>query len=293
MAVSLPEPASGFYTSKHLKLHYTDWGNPDAPLLLMLHGGLEHSRVWDPLAQALRDRYHVVCPDLRGHGDSEWCTGGLYSVLDSVMDMVFLVRHLGKRPSVMMGHSWGGNVAVRYTAICPDDVTHLISIEGLSHFTTQDDTLLPGTRLIKLRNWLKEQEKLEGKQPRRYADIASAVDRLHAGYPRVERAFVEHIVRHGVRKNDDGTLSWKYDDMVRSGSPSDITQKELEQLWASIACPVLLIYGGKSWASNPAKDGRAALFQNARVELVEEAGHNIHHEQPEHSRKIISEFLAG
>lgn len=68
-------PQSRFYHSRGLRLHYLDWGNESAPLLILVHGGLEHARVWDHLAPQLCADWHVVVPDLRGHGDSDWSPG--------------------------------------------------------------------------------------------------------------------------------------------------------------------------------------------------------------------------
>ncbi|MGA3002432.1 MAG: alpha/beta fold hydrolase, partial [Acetobacteraceae bacterium] len=65
-------PTSRIYFSQRLRLHYVDWGNPDAPPLLLVHGGRDHCRNWDWVATALQDEYHVIAPDLRGHGDSQW-----------------------------------------------------------------------------------------------------------------------------------------------------------------------------------------------------------------------------
>ena len=75
MDIASDAPQSRYYQSQGLRLHFTDWGNPSAPPLLLVHGGLDHSRSWDHLAQALRADFHVVAPDLRGHGCSGWATG--------------------------------------------------------------------------------------------------------------------------------------------------------------------------------------------------------------------------
>ena len=63
-------PTSHTYFSQRLRLHYTDWGNPDAPPMILIHGGRDHCRNWDWVAQELRDDWHIIAPDLRGHGDS-------------------------------------------------------------------------------------------------------------------------------------------------------------------------------------------------------------------------------
>ena len=80
-------PTSHYYYSQRLKLHYVDWGNTAAPPLLLIHGGRDHARNWDWVALALRDTYHIIAPDLRGHGDSEWAWGGQYAMIDYVLDM--------------------------------------------------------------------------------------------------------------------------------------------------------------------------------------------------------------
>ena len=92
-------PASHTYFSQRLRLHYVDWGNPDAPPLILMHGGRDHCRSWDWVALALRDRYHVIAPDLRGHGDSQWVIGSGYAMIDYVYDLAHLVRQQGPRAS--------------------------------------------------------------------------------------------------------------------------------------------------------------------------------------------------
>ena len=83
-------PTSHSYFSQRLRLHYVDWGNEGAPPLLMIHGGRDHCRNWDWVAEALRDDYHIIAPDLRGHGDSQWMKGGSYNHVDYVYDIAQL-----------------------------------------------------------------------------------------------------------------------------------------------------------------------------------------------------------
>ena len=66
----MPDPENRFYESQGLKLHYADWGNENAPALILVHGGRDHCRSWDLIARSLQRHFHVVAPDLRGHGDS-------------------------------------------------------------------------------------------------------------------------------------------------------------------------------------------------------------------------------
>src|SRR5260370_36230016 len=87
MDAATDAPQSRYYHSQGLRLHFTDWGNPQAPPLLLVHGGLDHSRSRDHLARALPRNFHVVAPDLRGQGESEWATGSRYSLAQQVSDL--------------------------------------------------------------------------------------------------------------------------------------------------------------------------------------------------------------
>jgi alpha-beta hydrolase superfamily lysophospholipase len=89
------EPADRFYESQGLRLHYVDWGNETAPPLILVHGGLDHCRNWDAIARELQPHFHIMAPDLRGHGDSEWAKGSSYSLTDHVYDLSRLIRFAG------------------------------------------------------------------------------------------------------------------------------------------------------------------------------------------------------
>ena len=106
-------------------------GNTAAPPLLLIHGGRDHARNWDWVALALRDAYHIIAPDLRGHGDSEWARGGQYAMIDYVLDMAQLLEQLQMFPITIIGHSLGGGIACQYSGTYPERVKQLVAIEGL------------------------------------------------------------------------------------------------------------------------------------------------------------------
>ena len=120
MDIASDAPQSRYFQSQGLKLHFTDWGNASAPPLLLVHGGLDHSRSWDHLAQALRGDFHVMAPDLRGHGDSGWATGSSYSLADHVYDLTGLMKSEGFDKVSIVGHSMGGMVSLTYAGAFPD-----------------------------------------------------------------------------------------------------------------------------------------------------------------------------
>jgi len=126
-------PSSHIYFSQRLRLHYVAWGNPDAPPLLLIHGGSDHSRSWDWVAKDLRGDYRVLAPDLRGHGDSQWAPGGGCYLVDFVYNIVQLVRQTQLTGLTTIAHSLGGSIALLYAALFPDTVRKLVIIEGLAH----------------------------------------------------------------------------------------------------------------------------------------------------------------
>jgi pimeloyl-ACP methyl ester carboxylesterase len=121
-------PTSHYFYSQRLKLHYVDWGSADKPALLLIHGGRDHARNWDWVAQELRLDYHIIAPDLRGHGDSEWAIGGSYAMVDYVLDVAQLLSALQLFPITIIGHSLGGAIALQYSGIYPDRVRKVVAI---------------------------------------------------------------------------------------------------------------------------------------------------------------------
>ena len=114
-------PTSHIYFSQRLRLHYLDWGNPEAPPLLLVHGHRDHCHNWDWVAEALRDEYHIVAPDFRGHGDSAWVYGAAYSHGEYIYDLAQLIHQLELSPVTIIAHSLGGSVALRYAGIYPEN----------------------------------------------------------------------------------------------------------------------------------------------------------------------------
>lgn len=291
MTSSLAAPVSHYYLSQRLRLHYLDWGNPTAPPLLLLHGSRDHCRSWDWLVQELRQQWHVITPDLRGHGDSQWSSDGQYSTTSLIYDLAELIEQLQLAPLTLVGHSLGGSVCVRFAGIYPDKVRKLASIEGLglsSRLPAQDAQVEIAERMQK---WIGEQRQLATREPHGYSSIEAACARMQEANQHLSPQQIRHLTEHGVKQNDDGTYSWKFDNYLRSRPPVDMTSEQIQTLWSRISCPTLLIYGNQSWASNPQVDGRIKYFRNAQVASIDGAGHWVHHDQPQQVMALLKEFL--
>jgi pimeloyl-ACP methyl ester carboxylesterase len=286
------EPTSRRFISQRLKLAYADWGNAGAPLLILMHGGRDHSRSLDFVARGLSDHYHVIAPDLRGHGDSDWSPEGDYAMQSFVYDLAQLIDQLGAPTVTLVAHSLGGSIAIRYAGLYPDRVEKLIAIEGLGlspKLQAERDKIPMAERL---RAWIADKRAASARAPKRYQSVEEALLRMKEENKFLADPLARHLTEHGLKTNEDGTFSWKFDNYVRIWPPVDLSPADMHALWAAITCPTLLVYGANSWASNPEKDGRAAHFRNARVLLVEKAGHWVHHDQFDLFMREARAFLA-
>jgi pimeloyl-ACP methyl ester carboxylesterase len=286
-------PTSRVFFSQRLRLHYVDWGNPDAPPLILLHGGRDHGRNWDWVAADLRRDYHVICPDLRGHGDSAWSASGHYTMANYIYDLAQLVHQQKLAPVTLIAHSLGGNIALRYAGIYPEKIRRLVAIEGLGPGPRSKAEAESKPIAERMRDWIDEQRAMSGRQPRRYPTVEAAYARMQEANKHLTPDQARHLTQYGVNQNEDGTYSWKFDHYVRLWPPYDMTRDAIAALWTAITCPTLLVYGKESWATNPAEDGRLTHFQNARVLAVEQAGHWVHHDQLALFLREVRGFLAG
>jgi len=283
-------PTSHYYYSQRLKLHYVDWGNPEKPLAVLVHGGRDHARNWDWVAQALRTDYHVIAPDLRGHGDSEWARGSEYAMVEYVVDIAQLLSQLNSFPVILIGHSLGGGIVLQYSGVYPDKVRKVVAIEGLGpppHMIQQQSKHAHE----RMQLWITQMRELAGRLPRRYKTLDEAVRRMREANTRLSEAQAYHLTVHGTNRNEDGTYIWKFDNYVRAQSPYRFNVDDAWGIWGRIHCPTLLFRGMESWASDPEQDGRAKAFRNVKVVNVPSAGHWVHHDQLDIFLPAVQDFL--
>ena len=292
IVMNFPGPTSHSFISQRLRLHYVDWGNADAPPLILQHGGRDHCRSWDWVAEELRRDWHVIAPDLRGHGDSAWSPDGTYAMNAFVYDFAQLVHTLGEDQVTIVSHSLGGNIATRFTGLYPDKVRKLVNIEGLGLSPQMQAEVDAADTADRIRKWIEDKRRASARLPRRYPTIEAAYARMKDENSFLSDEQAHHLTVHGASRNEDGTWSWKFDNYLNVWSPTDIPMTEVHKLWQAITCPILLLYGSDSFASNPEKDGRLAYFQDARVIEYENAGHWLHHDQLDRFLGDVKAFLA-
>jgi len=285
-------PTSHLYFSQRLRLHYVDWGNEGAPQLLMIHGGRDHCRNWDWVAERLRRDFHIVAPDLRGHGDSDWTTGGSYNEVNYIYDIAQLVHQKKMAPVTIIAHSLGGSIALLYSGIFPETVEKVVAIEGLGPPPHRMEQIRDMKIEDRMRTWITARRDSAGRIPRKYATLEDAIARMKHENAHLNDGQARHLTIHGAVQNEDGTYSWKFDNFVRmGGGPAGLSLPDQHRIWGCITAPVLLVRGSESWASDPAEDGRIKNFDNARRVNIESAGHWSHHDQLDEFMNNVETFL--
>jgi len=289
--MDIPGPTSHSFISQRMRLRYVDWGNPEAPPLILQHGGRDHCRSWDWAAQQLREDWHVICPDLRGHGDSDWSTDGDYAVNSYVYDFAQLIHTLGYDQVTVVAHSFGGTVASRFAGLYPDRVRKMVNIEGLGFTPKSMAEQAKRTYGERFRDWVDARRRLAGVIPKRYPTLEAAYARMKEANPYLTDAQARHLTAHAANRNEDGTWSWKYDTSLNVFNPFDADYDDVRELWQAIACPILLLWGRDSFFSTPEDDGRLDNLRDARLKVYDEAGHWLHHDQFDRFMADLREFL--
>lgn len=282
----MPEPASRFYTSQRLQLHYVVWGDESRPPLVLVHGGRDHARNWDRVAAELAGDYAVYALDLRGHGDSDWAIGSQYSLPEFTADLAAFATHLVRDPLTLVGHSLGGAVVLQYAGVAPERAERVVAIEGLGPSVVQHE---PAS--LRMRRWVAQLDGFERRSPRRYASLADAVQRMRQANPNLSVEMAEHLTIHGARREEDGRYRWKFDNYVRLHSPYEFNLEDARELWNQIRCPVLLVRGDQSGAADPESDGKASAFHDYRSVAIPGAGHWVHHDRFEPFMALLRQFL--
>lgn len=255
--------------------------------MLLIHGIRDQAHAWDYLATAFQDQFHVVVPDLRGHGDSEWSKGSTYSYSEYTCDVEQLVRQRELDPVTIVAHSMGGTIASIFAGTYPNRVRRLVMIEPIGLYPEP----LMNNPQSRLRHWIASNRNLAGRIPKRYSSIEEAYSRMQQANPHLQPELARYLTTHGSYQNEDGTHSWKFDNHTRASTPYDLTHQDFIGLWSQITCPVLIINSREGFPHRIGQDGTLRHFQNAELVSVNDAGHWTHHDQLNEVIGLLQKFL--
>lgn len=285
---------SEFIQIRKLRYHVRHWGREGAPKLFMLHGWMDMSASFQFIVDNLQRDWHVIAPDWRGFGLSEWSGNDTYWFPDYVADLEAILDHYEPGSAVrLVGHSLGGNVASVYAGARPGRIEKLVSLEGGSLLASTPEQA-PG----RYSQWLDQDR--NPPDLRTYTTQADVAARLQKNNPRLSEERAAFVARHWSALNEKGEWALLADPAHRRISPYLYRLDEVLACWAAITAPVLMVVGefpllGMRLSDRKAGfaeiEFRTAAIPNATIETVAGAGHMLQHDQPEAVARLIENFL--
>ena len=228
-----------------LALHYLEWGEADAPPVVCVHGYTGSADAFNALARHLQDRYHILAPDVRGHGESAWSPAGAYRYADQASDLAEFAKRLELEKFVLIGTSMGGIIAMTHAAECAERLSGLVinDIGPEAEAGTQRITQMVGSR------------------PDEFPTLEEAMAYRRSASPMLaaRNAEDQHELALGVlRQRADGKWRWKMDSAyirqrVERGAP---VRPPLWPALQALPCPTLVVWGSDSDVLSEAQAGR-------------------------------------
>lgn len=285
---------SEFVTLRGLRTHVRHWGNPGAPKIFMVHGWMDVAASFQFVVDCLQQDWHVIAPDWRGFGLTERVHSDCYWFADYLGDLDALLDYYAPEQGVnLLGHSMGANVAGIYAGVRPDRIARFINLEGFG-MPASDPKQAP-SRYAK---WLDELR--APPTMRSYADRAAVAGRLMKTNPRLSRERAEFLAGEWAAPNAQGEWEILADPAHKITGAALYRVDEVLACWSAITAPVLWMeaddtdiwrWMGPKETARLEIDRRLACIPNLQKAMVSDAGHMLHHDQPEALAVLIEEFL--
>jgi pimeloyl-ACP methyl ester carboxylesterase len=289
-------------TVRGLRHHLLVWGDlgrvtPEQPLLVMVHGWMDTSHSFQFMVDALRQQpgwrdRPIVALDWRGFGLTEFPRTDNYFFADYLGDLDLLLDEIAPGQKIdLLGHSMGGNVVMIYGGLRSERIRKLINLEGFGMPATQPEEA--PERYLK---WLEELKK--PMQLKDYNSLKGVANRLRMNNPRLREAFALWLAQHWAHQVGDRWVI-NADPAHKRSQPILYRVEEVKCFFRRIQCPVLFVEGTETlyFMLFNGKYSREQFLErlkevpDCRIESIAEAGHMLHHDQPEELAVHIANFL--
>ena len=285
---------SEFRAVRGLRTHVRHWGRDGAPKIFMLHGWMDIGASFQFVVDHLQGDWHVIAPDWRGFGLTERAGTDTYWFPDYFADLDALLRHYQpEEPVNLVGHSMGGNIAGIYAGVRPARIRRFVNLEGFGLKGAQ-----PADAPKRYEKWL--DELLVPPEMRGYPSLAAVAARLQKTNPRLTDERAAFLAPHWSAQNGAGEWEILGDPVHKQSSPLPYQVDDIMACWQRITAPVLWVeaedtnmwswLGGRE-AGRREVDRRMTHLADVTAKMVPEAGHMLHHDQPELLARMIEEFL--
>jgi len=282
---------SQFLDIRGRRLHVRLWGPESAPMLVLLHGWCDVSASWQFVVDSLAKDWRIVAPDWRGFGLSEW-NRDVYWFPDYIADLDALLDHYSPQAPVrLVGHSLGGNAVCLYAGIRPARVAQLINLEGLGL-----RRYAPDEAPERYANWLDQLR--DTPSFRSYPDRAGFAARLQKENPRLSDEKAGFLAQYMGEDDGMGGIHLAADPFHRWVNPMIYRVEEAKAIWRRVTAPVLWVTAADSGIfkqlfaiDSEEYRSRIACFGDVREVMLQDCGHNLHHDQPQQVAQLIEEFF--
>jgi len=323
---------SEFVPIRHLRYHVCRWGAPASklPPLVLMHGwmdvGASYQFMVDAFSEAFMQGRTIIAPDWRGFGLTGLATAGPsqggegplggqgghavpsvgamypghdnYWFPDYLADLDFLLDHYAPGQAVdLVGHSMGGNVVMLYAGARPERIRRLVNLEGFGMPATQPSQA-PG----RYAKWLDELKSLHRGEMalKTYDDATGVARRLMKTNPRLNEDKAQWLAQHWARPNAQGQWEILGDAAHKIINAQLYRVDEVLESYQRISAPVLAVEASDNQMDQWWQGKYTLAEYHARLKhvpqltqaLIQDAGHMLHHDQPEQLAALIENFVA-
>ena len=306
---------SEFVPIRGLRYHVQRWqGQPGAgvglPPLVLLHGWMDVAASWQFMVDALSGNFAagrtIIAPDWRGFGQTRYGSHAqpsgagqdYYWFPDYLADLDFLLDQLAPGQAVdLCGHSMGGNIAMLYAGIRPKRIRRLINLEGFGMPPTQ-----PVEAAGRYAAWMNEVKNLHGGalSLKGYDSVEGVARRLMKTNPRLPADKAAWLASRWARPDESGQWQILGDPAHKIPSAQLYRVDEVLEIYKCISAPMLSVEAADD---SPARFWKGAytladyherlkIVPQAKVAVIQDAGHMLHHDQPLALAQQIESFLA-
>ena len=280
---------SVFHELRGIRYHVNEWGDTEKPLLVMLHGWGDCGTSFQFLVDELQEDWFVIAPDWRGFGKS-YSRAFAYWFPDYVADLDALLKIYQPEGAVnLLGHSMGANVSGLYAGTMPERVAAVINVEGFG-LLDSDPQRAPDN----YRRWIEQGRSMPTYQT--YAEFDELAQRILGRSPAMGQDKAMFVAKLWATRNDDDRVELRADPAHKLPNAVQYRRAEAVACWAQIAAPLLRVLGSDTSFRDAAKawldlDESAAGEPVARTEVIRNAGHMVHFEQPAELATVVEAFL--
>lgn len=285
---------SEFITIRGARTHVRHWGREGAPILFMVHGWMDVAASFQFVVDELAGDWHVIAPDWRGFGLSDYTQSDTYWFPDYLADLDAMLQHYSPHAPVnLLGHSMGANVAGLYAGVRPERIARFINLEGFGMMATQPEQA-PG----RYAKWLDELR--EPPVMRSYPSQRAVAERLQKTNPRLPDTRAAFLAEHWSAQNEAGEWDILGDPQHKRVNPILYQVEEVMACWRRITAPVLWVeaddtnmwqWMGPKEEARIEIDRRLRCIKDVRCEMMQDAGHMLHHDQPAALARLVEAFL--